>query len=182
MAAACDGLLQVCLERGTVDNISVVLIVLGAPPSAQSVMHCASARGTPAPGTAAGLHDVLASAGLLTTPSRVATGTRNPAGSHHAHSHAHNNGSHMHQSHSSAARLGALRSSDDDDGEDAEEGDVDAGVDLPIFNIHQPNTGSLHEIFAAVADSANDSNYAASPLNTMAGSSKVRKQLQFNST
>ena len=30
-AMACDALLKLCLEKGTVDNISVILIVLGAP-------------------------------------------------------------------------------------------------------------------------------------------------------
>ena len=36
-AIACDALLQACLEKGTVDNISVILIVLGAPAIATSL-------------------------------------------------------------------------------------------------------------------------------------------------
>jgi hypothetical protein len=32
-AHACDALLQLCLEKGTLDNVSVVLVVLGPPPN-----------------------------------------------------------------------------------------------------------------------------------------------------
>ena len=32
-AHACDALLQLCREKGTVDNVSVVLVVLGPPPN-----------------------------------------------------------------------------------------------------------------------------------------------------
>jgi len=145
VAAACDALLQLCLERGTVDNISVILIVLGAP---VPLVHQAtpSARTTPV-ATPAGLHDSLAAA-ALTTPSRASA--RRPSYTN-ASSHAGRN----------TARK---------DAEDESE------IDLPIFNMQMPNTGSLHEIFKVVdsCDKGMDS-----PLNTVAGSGRVRKQLSF---
>ncbi len=33
VAAACDDLLAECLHRGSIDNMSVVCVVLGAPPT-----------------------------------------------------------------------------------------------------------------------------------------------------
>ena len=144
VAAACDGLLQLCLERGTVDNISVILIVLGAP--VPLVHQASSARTTPV-ATPAGLHDSLAAA-ALTTPSRASA--RRPSNT--------NASSH-------AARNTARKDAEDE-----------SEIDLPIFNMQLPNTGSLHEIFKVVdgSDKGMDS-----PLNTVAGSGRVRKQLSF---
>lgn len=146
VAAACDALLQLCLERGTVDNISVILIVLGAP---VPLMHQASsARTTPvATPAGAGLHDSLAAA-ALTTPSRASA--RRPS---------YTNAS------SHAARNTARKDAEDE-----------SEIDLPIFNMQMPNTGSLHEIFKVV--DSNDKGMD-SPLNMVAGSGRVRKQLSF---
>lgn len=146
VAAACDALLQLCLERGTVDNISVILIVLGAPVPLMHHASSSSARTTPV-ATPAGLHDSLAAA-ALTTPSRASA--RRPSYTN-ASSHAGRN----------TARK---------DAEDESE------IDLPIFNMQMPNTGSLHEIFKVVDSSDKGMD---SPLNTVAGSGRVRKQLSF---
>lgn len=169
-ASACDALLQECLERGTVDNISVVLVVLGAPPVISQVGTGAnagqsSARATPISGT--NLADVIASAGPASTPlsARAAAGSRS-ALNHGARNNTHAQ-SHHHQS-------------------------SDSEVDIPIFsNLSQTQKnknsrgsaqgGSLNEIFDAVADVDEISGgYAASPLNTAAGSSRpVKKHLSF---
>jgi hypothetical protein len=137
-----------------VDNISVVLVVLGAPAQPGLIV---SARGTPsAAGAGTGLNEALALTGATasTPPHRSNTGSRATHQNHPAHVH-----------HSrSAARAPA------DDSE----------VDLPIFDLHRPGgAGSLNEIFAAVAEEEDDA-YVGSPLNTAAGSGRVKKHLNFN--
>jgi hypothetical protein len=153
-AAACDALLQACLERGTVDNISVVLVVLG-PPSAPSVTVQASVKGTPAPaGQSGSVHDstpIAAQSSSATPLSRQPASQVRPAAAHPPNS----------------ARSASRAAADE------------ADVDMPIFQVQRPTTGSLHEVFTAVAD---DSAYTASPLNTAAGSHRVKKQLNFNDT
>lgn len=145
VASACDLLLQQCLERGTVDNISVILIVLGAPHTA--VVHQAAvSRASPVATPSGGLHDSLASA-VLTTPSR--SNARRP--SYTASSH--------------PPRMSTARKEESD-------------IDLPIFDMNKPSTGSLHEVFQAVEDSSS-SGGCDSPLNTAAGAGRVRKQLSF---
>lgn len=162
MATACDALLQLCLERGTVDNISVVVIVLGAPASTPIIVQGASAssRGTPVFSTpnAAGLHEAMSGA-VMTTPSRSTAVRAHHTAASQAHSHAH------------PSRSLAKKSQDEQD-----------SVDLPIFDVvRHSNTGSLNEIFAAVADQ-DDVDCTGSPLNTAAGSNKVRKQLSFTNS
>jgi hypothetical protein len=102
----------------------------------------------------------------------------------HGHNHNHNH-SHSHR----------RQEEDNSSGE----GDIDAGVDLPIFAPPgRGHVGSLHDVFAAVADEDEAAAAAAaginptgsplpgimeeeigSPLNTMPR--KIKKQLQFHS-
>ena len=138
----------------------MVVIVLGAPAGTPAVVQASafaasgSTRGTPVFATpnAAGLHEAMSGA-ALTTPSRAST-----ARAHHTGASQARRGSHSKQP-----------SQDDQD-----------SVDLPIFDQsgRSGNTGSLNEIFAAVADQ-DDIGGEGSPLNTVAGSSKVRKQWSF---
>lgn len=147
------------------DNISVVVIVLGAPAGTPAVVH-ASTRGTPVFATpnAAGLHEAMSGA-VLTTPGRSAP-VRAPhaAASQQTQSHI--------QEQQGRSHINRSRS------QSQEEEDADS-VDLPIFDVPRTsNTGSLNAVFAAVADH-DDVAGSASPLNTAAGSGKVRKQLSF---
>ena len=145
-AAACDALLEACLERGTVDNISVVLVVLSHPTTA-AAPHTSSERGTPNSASTVWLsHERQITAAATLTPVKCSS---------------------AHISISNAKVLGKATE------------DVD--VDLPIFNVSQANAGSLHDVFAAVADDEYEG-YAPSPLNTAAGSGRMRKQLSFNNT
>jgi hypothetical protein len=131
----------------------VVLVVLGAPAQPGLIV---SARGTPSAVSAgSGLNEALALTGATasTPPHRPNTASRATHQSHPAH---------VHQSRS-AARAPA------DDSE----------VDLPIFDLRPGGAGSLNEIFAAVAEDE-DEGYVGSPLNTAAGSGRVKKHLNFN--
>lgn len=151
LAAACDALLQLCLERGTVDNISVILIVLGAPvplvvhQQASSLASSRSATTTPS----ATLPDALLTAAALTTPSR--TTARRPS----------------HTSGASHAARSARRDAEDE-----------TEIDLPTFdnNNQKPLTGSLHEVYSLIEA---EKGGLDSPLNTAISSSRVRKQLSF---
>lgn len=152
VAAACDALLQLCLERGTVDNISVILIVLGAPVPLvvhQQATSLASSRSTPAPTPSATMTEALTAA-ALTTPSRPFA--RRPS----------------HTSGANAARS-ARRDAEDE-----------TEIDLPTFDVQQkPLGGSLHEIYSLVEADKGGMGGLDSPLNTAASSSRVRKQLSF---
>ena len=189
-AEACDALLAECLNRGTVDNISVILIVLGASSHASSSSLSAPQSANPYQfySAAAGSSSVTASA-------------------QRRHSHTNPGGSELRSSHSSDTLHHHVQRSP-----------RDYSVDMPIsgslahhhkgavmpsttpLHVFQPT--SLNNVFSNVASGipavkpihtvsslesldSDSSDTLGSPLNTVAGSvanlsGRVRKQLQFN--
>jgi hypothetical protein len=151
-AHACDALLQLCLEKGTLDNVSVVLVVLGPPPN--HLPYSVSSSGSAYSKAQVSLHPsntfdhhhhhhnsqhkrVLAtpSPGITTATTTTTVGALNS-----------NN-----QNISSSSSSSTTRSTSSI-GYNVE--DANVAVEIPIFNHSEMNTGSLNEVFPSSSSSS----------------------------
>jgi hypothetical protein len=146
-AHACDALLQLCLEKGTLDNVSVVLVVLGPPPN--HLPYSVSSSGSAYSKAQVSLHPSNTfdhhhlhhnsqHKRVLVTPPGIATATTATVGAL--------NSNNQNISSSSTTRS---TSSINYNIEDA-----NIAVEIPIFNHSEMNTGSLNEVFPSSSSSA----------------------------
>ena len=141
-AHACDALLQLCLEKGTLDNVSVVLVVLGPPPN--HLPYSVSSSGSAYNKAQVSLHPSntfdhhhhhhnLQHKRVLATPSPdITTATTTTVGALNSNK----------QNVSSSSSTARSTSSIVYNVEDA-----NIAVEIPIFNHSEMNTGSLNEVF-----------------------------------
>lgn len=154
-AHACDALLQLCLEKGTLDNISVVLVVLGPPPNHLPYYVSSSSS----------------SSGSAYSKAQVPSHSSNTFDHHHHHNPQHKRAlvtppgmtsttnttsttvgtlSRTNQYMSSSSSSSAMRSTGSI-GYDVE--DANIAVEIPIFNHSEMNTGALNEVFTSSSSS-----------------------------
>ena len=140
-AHACDALLQLCLEKGTLDNVSVVLVVLGPPPN-----H---------------LPYSVSSSGSAYSKAQVSLHPSNTFDHHHHH----HNSQHKRvlatpspdiTTATTTTTVGALNSNNQNISSSTTRNtssigynveDANIAVEIPIFNHSEMNTGSLNEVF-----------------------------------
>jgi len=145
-AHACDALLQLCLEKGTVDNISVVLVVLGPPPNhpPYSMSSSASAYSkAQVPLHPFDHHHNQQNKRVLITPPSTATVTTTAS--------ALSSHSHQYMSTSALRNVGTIDY-------DVDDNDADIAVEIPIFNHSEMNTGSLNEMLTTSSSVEHNSN------------------------
>ena len=149
-AHACDALLQLCLEKGTLDNVSVVLVVLGPPPN-----H---------------LPYSVSSSGSAYSKAQVSLHPSNTFDHHHHH----HNSQHKRvlatpspdiTTATTTTTVGALNSNNQNISSSSSTTrstssigynveDANIAVEIPIFNHSEMNTGSLNEVFPSSSSSS----------------------------
>ena len=137
-AHACDALLQLCLEKGTVDNLSVVLVVLGPPPNHLPYSVSSSSSSAYSKAQISSFNTVdhhNQQKRVLITPPGISTTSSTPT--------AMSNNSVLHSNQYIST---------------SGEEDVEIAVEIPIFNHSEINTGSLNEVLASVAINSHDDN------------------------
>lgn len=154
-AHACDALLQLCLEKGTLDNVSVVLVVLGPPPN-HLPYSVSSSSGSSYSKAQVSLHpsntfdhqynNPQHKRVLVTPPGMTIAATTTTASVGALSS----INQYMMSSSSATARGSSSI------GYDIE--DADIAVEIPIFNHSEMNTGSLNEVFTSSSCKHHSSN------------------------